>query len=417
MILLPPFVNFKSSKYDAGRLYKMIYDFENIIDRSKIGSSKWSGMKKANPDVPDGIVPFSVADMEFKNAPQIMEGLREFLDVDTVSFGYTSPTESYNKAVRGWMKRRHNWDVDMSWNVLSPGVVSAFFNAVKAFTEPGDGVVIFTPVYYPFKMSIDVSQRTVVDIPLIDHDMHYEIDWDKFEEAARDPANKVLLFCSPHNPVGRVWTVEELTRLSKICLANDVLLLSDEIHNDLIMPGYKHTVYATISKEAEQNCLIFTAPSKAFSLAGLQTSNIFVPNDALRETFSKQVFSSALFTLNTIGYKACEIAYTQCEDWLDQVIELIHHNARFIEDYMAEYIPEIKVYPLEGTYLQWWDCRNLFDNDEEMKEFMTKKAYLFLDEGYMFGESGKGFERINIACPTHVLQEALHRLSLALKER
>ena len=199
-----------------------------------------------------------------------------------------------------------------------------------------------------------MSQRTVVDIPLIDNAMHYEIDWNKFEEAAKAPENKVLLFCSPHNPVGRVWTVEELTRLSEICLANNVLLLSDEIHNDLIMPGYKHTVYATISKEAEQNCLIFTAPSKTFSLAGLQTSNIFVPNDSLRETFSKQVFSSALFSLNTIGYKACEIAYTQCEDWLEQVIKLINHNAKFIEDYMVENIPEIKVYPLEGTYLQWW---------------------------------------------------------------
>lgn len=395
----------------------MIYDFVNALDRSKLGSSKWNGMKKANPDVPEGIIPFSVADMELKNAPEIMDGLREFINVDTLMFGYTSPTDCYNEAVKGWMKKRFNWDVDMEWNVLSPGVVSAFFNAVKAFTEPGEGVIIFTPVYYPFKMSIETNKRTLVDVPLVDRGMHYEVDWEKFEAAAKDPVNKVLLFCSPHNPVGRVWTVEELSQISKICLANNVLVLSDEIHNDLIMPGYKHTVYATISKEAEQNCLIFTAPSKTFSLAGLQTSNIIVPNKELREKFSKQVFSSALFSLNTIGYKACEIAYTQCEDWLEQVIVLIHDNAKLVERYMAENIPEIKVYPLEGTYLQWWDCRELFDDYKEIDEFMQKKAFLFLDEGGMFGETGKGFERINIACPTHILQEALDRLSAALKKR
>ena len=395
----------------------MKYDFEHVIDRSKLGSGKWGDMKKANPDVPDGIIPLSVADMELKNAPQIMEGLRAYLDVDRMSFGYTSPTDDFNEAVRGWMKRRHSWDVDMKWNVLSPGVVTAFFNAVRAFTEPGDGVIIFSPVYYPFKMAIEVNKRTVADIPLVDLGMRYEIDWENFEAAAKEPTNKILLFCSPHNPVGRVWTVEELSRISRICLDNNVLMLSDEIHNDLIMPGYRHTVYAAISKEAEQNCVIFTAPSKTFSLAGLQTSNIFVPNDELRERFCEAMLSNALFSLNVIGYKACEIAYTQCEDWLDQVIELIAKNAKLTVTYMAENIPQIKVYPLESTYLQWWDCRALFDDYKEMEEFMHKKAYMFMDEGYMFGETGKGFERINLACPTHVLQEALDRLSAALKAR
>ena len=395
----------------------MTYDFENVIDRTRLGSNKWSGMRKANPDVPDGIVPFSVADMELKNAPEIMAGLRDYLDPDKTTLGYTSPTESYNEAVKGWMKRRHGWDVDMKWNLLSPGVVTAFFNAVRAFSDPGDGVIIFSPVYYPFKMANDLNKRTVVDVPLIDCGVRYEIDWENLEAAAREPANKLLLFCSPHNPVGRVWSAEELRRVSDVCLKNNVLMLSDEIHNDLIMPGYKHTVYATLSKEAEQNCIICTAPSKTFSLAGLQTSNIFVPNEELRQRLFDEMFSSALFTLNAIGYKACEIAYTQCEDWLEQTIALIHRNAKLVEAYMAAEIPQIKVYPLEGTYLQWWDCRGLFDDYKEMEAFMQRKAYLFMDEGYIFGETGKGFERINIACPTHVLREALDRLSAALKAR
>jgi putative C-S lyase len=392
----------------------MTYDFENVIDRSKLGSSKWTDMKKKNPEVPDGIVPFSVADMELKNAPQIMEGLRAYLDADQMSLGYTSPTDDYNAAVKDWMKRRHNWDVDMAWNVLSPGVVPAFFHAVRAFSAPGDGVILFSPVYYPFKMAIETNKRTVVDVPLLDRGMHYEIDWARFEAAAREPANKLLLFCSPHNPVGRVWTTGELERLSRICITNNVLVLSDEIHNDLIMPGFRHTVYATVSKEAEQNCLVFTAPSKTFSLAGLQTSNIFVPNEALRQRFFDEMFTSALFTLNAVGYKACEIAYTQCEDWLDQAIALIAENARLTEAFMAEKLPQIKVYPLEGTYLQWWDCRELFSDYKEMETFMQQKACLFLDEGYMFGETGQGFERINLACPTRVLHEALKRLYHAL---
>ena len=393
------------------------YDFESYVDRSKTGSSKWNEMRQANPDTPEGIVPLSVADMELKNAPEIILGLREYLNVDTVSLGYTTTTEAYDAAVTGWMKRRHGWDVDMSWNVLSPGVVSAVFHAVRAFSNPGDGIIILTPVYYPFKMAVDISNRTLVGVPLIIGEKHYEIDWPAFEAAAKDPKNKLLIFCSPHNPVGRVWTAEELGRLAEICLKNDVLVLSDEIHNDLIMPGYKHTVYALLSKDAENNCIMCTSPSKTFSLAGLQVSNIFVPNEDLRKRFKHEMVSGAHFALNAIAYKACELAYNNCEEWLSQAIELIAKNAAFTEKYFAENIPQIKVFPLEGTYLQWWDCNTLFDDCKEMEEFMKKKALLFLDEGYIFGDTGSGFERINLACPTWVLSDALGRLTTALGER
>ncbi|MCL1835771.1 MAG: PatB family C-S lyase [Oscillospiraceae bacterium] len=395
----------------------MSYDFENVIDRSKLGSSKWLEMLRDDPDIPEGIVPLSVADMELKNAPEIMEGLREYLDHDKTTLGYTTFTDSYNDAVAGWMKSRHGWDVDMQWNITTPGVVNAFFNAVRAFTEPGDGVIIFTPVYYPFMMAAESNGRAIVDVPLKAVSMRYEIDWEGFEEAAAAPKNKLLLFCSPHNPVGRVWLPEELKRLSSICIENDVLMLSDEIHNDLIMPGYKHTVYALLSEDAKQNCIICTSPSKTFSLAGLQTSNIFIPNEKLRGTMRKEMMRSAVFSLNAIGYKACELAYTKCEGWLNQVIELIDRNAKYVESFMAANIPQIKVFPLEGTYLQWWDCRELFGDHLEMERFMRRKAYLYFDEGYFFGETGKGFERINLACPESTLRDALDRLHHALQGR
>ena len=393
----------------------MKYDFENTVDRSGLGSSKWLEMRKANPDLPAGIIPFSVADMEIKNAPEIMEGLREYLDKDKLTLGYTTFTESYNEAVRGWMKTRHGWDADMRWNVLTPGVVSAFFNAVRAYTEPGEGVIIFSPVYYPFNMAIEFQKRRIVDVPLVDSGMRYEIDWEQFEAAAGAPENKLLLFCSPHNPVGRVWLHDELMKVSEICLRNGVIVLSDEIHNDLIMPGHKHTIFAALSEEAAQNCVLCTAPSKTFSLAGLQTSNIFVPNEELRRKLLDEIHSFGLFSLNIIGYKACEIAYTKCANWLEQAIALISDNAKFTEKFMAENIPQIKVYPLEGTYLQWWDCRELFSDHLEMEDFMQKKAHLFFDEGYIFGDTGKGFERINLACPKKVLSDALNRLCAALK--
>ena len=393
------------------------YDFESYVDRSKTGSSKWNQMREANPDTPEGIVPLSVADMELKNAPEIITGLREFLNIDTVSLGYTTSTEAYDSAVKSWIKRRHGWDVDMNWNVLSPGIVTALFHAVRAFSEPGDGIIILSPVYYPFMMAVDVNNRTLVDVPLIIGEKHYEIDWIALEAAAGEQRNKLLIFCSPHNPVGRVWTPEELGRVAEICLKNNVLVLSDEIHNDLIMPGYSHTAYPLISKDAENNCIMCTSPSKTFSIAGLQVSNIFVPNEDIRKRFRHEMMSSAQMSLGTIAYKACELAYNNCEEWLNQVIALIAKNADLTVKYLAEHIPQIKVYPLEGTYLQWWDCNALFDDYNEMEDFMKKKALLFFDEGYIFGDAGRGFERINLACPTWVLTDALERLKAALDAR
>jgi len=394
----------------------MKYDFETVINRSELGSAKWAMMKRIAPDVPDGVIPFSVADMELKNAPQIIKGLREYFDEDKVSLGYTMYTKNYLDAVNSWMKRRHGWEVDMDWLVQSPGVVSVLYNSVRAYTEPGDGILMFSPVYYPFYMAATMNDRIIVDIPLVLNESRYEIDWEGFKTAAMDAKNKLLLFCSPHNPVGRVWSREELQRVSDICLESGVIVISDEIHNDLIMPGNSHTVFATISNEAAMNTIMCTSPSKSFSLAGLQVSNNFVPDETLRKKLKDEMMRNAMHTLNAVSYRACEIAYNECEDWLDQVILLISENAHVTERYMKENIPEIRVLPMEGTYLQWWDCRQLFDDHLEMEAFMQKKAFLFLDEGYVFGETGKGFERINLACPTWVLREALGRLGEAVKQ-
>lgn len=393
------------------------YDFETLVDRSRLGSSKYFFMRQAVPEMPEDIVPFSVADMELKNPPEIMAGLREYLQDDNMILGYTIPTMDFAKAVGGWMYRMHGWKVEPQWAVLSPGVLPALFASVKCFTQPGEGVILFSPVYYPFRDSITISGRAVVDVPLVDNHRHYEIDWETFERAAKESQNKLLLLCSPHNPVGRVWTEGELRRLSEICLSNNVLVLSDEIHEDLLMPGYHHTVYAKISKEAEQNCVIYTAPSKTFNLAGLQTAVTFIPNPELRKTFQAFMASNYLRTLTAPGFKACEIAYTQCDEWYRQLLLHIDRNRQVVEDYMAANIPQIIVYPMEGTYLQWWDCRGLGMDYKELEHFMKHEAFVFMDEGYIFGETGKGFERINLACPTKVLVDALDRIRDALEKR
>lgn len=394
----------------------MQYDFETLVDRRSLGSSKYFFARQAVPEAPADIIPFSTADMELKNPPELMAGLRDFLQDDNVILGYSIPTMGYLQALAGWMERAHHWHIDPHWLVPSPGVIPALYEAVRCFSQPGEGVLLFTPVYYPFFDAVKVSGRKLVEIPLLDHDRHYEIDWAAFEAAAADPANKLLLLCSPHNPVGRVWTREELARLSEIALRHNILVISDEIHSDLLMPGQTHTVYATLSEEAARNCIICTAPSKTFNLAGLQCANILIPNPELRQKFQAQMAAHYMRTLNIIGYKACELAYTRCDSWYAQLLAHIDHNRQFVEDFMARELSQIIVYPMEGTYLQWWDCRGLGMTPEELDHFMKHEAFLLLDDGAIFGETGRGFQRINLACPTTTLEQALLRLKAAVEK-
>ncbi len=388
----------------------MKYDFETYIDKRGTGSAKWMEMEKKCEAVPDGIVPLSVADMEFRTAPEIVTGLKEYLD--GMNVGYTEATDAYYDAVRGWMRTRHNWEVAREWIVYTPGVVMALGIAVRAFTKIGEGVIIMPPVYYPFRLVVEQQGRRLVENPIAERDGAFCIDFDDLEKKAADPNTKMLLLCSPHNPVGRVWTNEELAAVGDICARHGVLVVSDEIHNDLIMPGYTHTVFSQAGDFAD-NAIICTAPSKTFNLAGMQTSNIVIQNEQMRKAFTRCKLEAGLIELNALSYRACELAYTKCAAWLDELICVIDENRRLTEEFVRKHLPMARVVRLEGTYLLWLDLRAYGLSCEALEQKMIG-AHLFFDEGYIFGTGGEGFERINIACPRSVLASALERLNQAL---
>lgn len=393
----------------------MDYNFETCRDRSRMGSEKWDNMRAANPDVPKGIIPFSVADMELDNPPEIIEGLKEY--VDNMVFGYTGPTESYFDSVISWMRRRHGLEVKKEWLVQTPGVVTGLYYVVQSMTKAGDGIIIMPPVYYPFPMVINANKRTVVESPLRLSGKRYEIDFEDLEQKASRPENTMLIFCSPHNPVGRVWDREELHKVADICIRHNVILVCDEIHNDLILPGFRHTMMSLAHEEIGKQLVICTSPSKTFNLAGLQVSNLIVENKELRERLAGVLTDSFHMGLNVFAYEACRLGYDKCEGWLSGLLSLLDKNRLLTEAFMKSEIPDIEVFPLEGTYLQWWDCRKLGLSEKELEYFMQKEALLFMDEGYLFGKQGSGFERINLACPTFVLEEALVRLKEACRKR
>lgn len=392
----------------------MKYDFTTRVSQKNNGSPKWDDMYKKNPYTGENVIPLSTADMELLNPPEIIQGLKYHLD-NTV-LGYTQPTSDYYDAVLDWMRQRHNWNINKEWILLSPGVMPAIFLIIKALTLPGDGIIIQPPVHYPFYLAINSNRRRLVTNPLIrdDENLIYRINFDDLEKKAKDPNNKILILCSPHNPVGRVWTKEELKRVSDICYRNNVIVLSDEIYFDILMPGIKHTVFSTLCEEAEQNCIVCTAPGKTFNLAGIQVSNIIIPNDEIYAQVQKEYLNNSLFTLNNLGLKACEIAYNECGKWLNKFIHLLKENRKIVKRFFEKYISQVKVYPLEGTYLQWLDFRAFGMKPKVLEKFLITEAQWFTDEGTLFGAEGAGFERINLACPTLVLEEALERLRKAL---
>ena len=385
----------------------MKYDFSSVPDRSKCGSSKWNSAKHASVEN----VPLSVADMEFPTAPPIVDAIKNL--ADTTILGYTQATKEYYDAVCGWMKRRHNFEVESEWILNTPGVVDALAVLVDAATKPGDGVIILTPVYYPFDMAVIAKGRRIIYSTLINNNGHYEIDYADLRKKAGMPKAKALLFCNPHNPVGRVWTKEELVKVADICCDNDVFIIDDEIHHDLIMPGYEHTVMATVSERVKEHIAVCTAPSKTFNIAGLQGSNIIIPNKIMRTKAKACSMLNMQMNLNIVAYTACIAAYNECEEWLDELITVIDSNAKYVEGFMAEHFPEIKISPLEGTYLQWLDMRALGMTHIELRK-MLEDADIYLDNGEVFGESGRGFERINLACARETLEKAMLRFKDAV---
>lgn len=390
------------------------YDFETVISRKNQGSYKWEQMYKEYPDLPDDIIPFSVADMELQIAPEIKEGLKKYID-ETV-LGYTGANDNYLEIVVNWMKKRHNFDVKKEWIVNSSGVVSALYGAIKAYTEENQGVIIFTPVYYPFYSAITSNNRKIIDCPLIENNRNYTIDFQKFEELAKDKNNRLLILCSPHNPVGRVWTKEELEKIGEIALKNDLIIISDEIHFDILMKGQKHTVLQTISNEISEITVTCTAPTKTFNLAGIGISNIIIKNEELRKKFIKEQEKSSSHVFAALGFKACELAYTKAEKWFEQFLELINKNQQIVNEFFENKFTVLKAPLIQGTYLQWLDFRELGLKNKELKRFMNEKAKIFFSEGYTFGKNGDGFERMNLAVPTHILEKGLERLYNAIKQ-
>ena len=392
----------------------MKYDFETLVDRKKHGALKWAKMLCDYPDAPNNIAPLSVADMEFKNAPAITEGLKKVLD--ECLLGYTGPTDAYFEAVVGWMKRRHNFMIDKEWIVTTPGIVVAINFLLRAYTKPGEGVILLTPVYYPFFDVIAKNDLKAVTSDLINEEGQYRVNLDDLKQKTSEPNNKVLILCSPHNPVGKVFSTEELIQIAELCLNNDVLIIADEIHHDLIMPGHKHHVLASLDDRYLDKTITCTSCSKTFNLAGLKGSNIIIKNDELRNKFVDELCKASLSgRLNIFAYKAIQLAYDEAEEWLDECIQYIHENSKFLKEYIDTYLPMIKVYPLEGTYLQWIDCRSLKLSCEELEHQMIKHQ-LYLDEGYIFGDAGQGFERINLACPRWVLAQSLERFRQLVEE-
>ncbi len=391
-------------------VYLLNYDFKTFIQRKNMGSGKWEELCKLYPE-PDKLhIPLSVADMELMNAPEIIEGLKSFMDHTIL--GYCGPNEAYFESVINWMSTKHGFAPKKEWFVETPGVVPALAQLVKAFTEPGDGVLNTPPVYYPFEGVVKYTGRELVKSQLIQNGDHYDIDFDDFEAKAKLPGTKLFIMCSPHNPLGRIWTRQELEQISRICLENGVYVISDEIHFDLIMPGHEHVSVGALDEQYVNNSVICTAPSKTFNLAGVQVSNIFIPDP---EKHKKLQAARGYSSLNVFAYEACRLAYNKAGDWLSQLLIHLDSNRRRVEEFFARNVPQVKVTRLEATYLMWLDFRWMGLNDKELEKFMKEKAGWFTDEGCMFGDGGSGFERINIAMTAEVLDYMLDRLYKALK--
>ena len=390
----------------------MTYDFTTVHKRFHTGSGKWDELLKHGVHDDSDIIPFSVADMEFVTAPEIIEALKH--ELDSSIMGYASPTPSYLESVCEWFRVRHNWTPNPEWMLSTHGVVNAFFEAVRVFTSRGDGIILTTPVYHPMYMAVRDNGRTLVDCPMVYSGTRYELDFDNLERKASDPNTKMLILCSPHNPCGRVWTRAELERIASICLKHNVLVVSDEIHCDLLMPGQVHTVFASLGEDAANNCLVLTAPSKTFNIAGLQTSNIFIPNPELREKYLAALkLLNPHHKCNILGYVASEAAYRNCAGWLDECLKVIDANRKAVIDFMAREFPQVKVTELEGTYLLWMNLNGLGLSFKELERINHEEARLFFDEGYIFGAQGEGFERWNLACPTKYIHAALERFKAA----
>lgn len=384
----------------------MNYDFDTVVNRKNTNAIKYDLAKKRGK--PEDAVSLWVADMDFPTAPCIQKAVAE--KAAHGIWGYSRPDNRYYDALKKWYKERHNFEVQNEWVVNTPGVCFALAAAIKAFTKEGESVLIQKPVYYPFFNIINSLQRKVVNSSLILKNNHYEIDFDDFERKIVQENVKMFILCSPHNPGGRVWTKQELQKISEICLAHNVLVVSDEIHSDITFGSNVHTVYGSLSEQALKNSIICTAPSKSFNLAGLQFSNIFIADEKLRKAFSEELDKTGYDEPSVFGIVAATAAYSEGADWFDSVKSYIWENILFARKYIEENAPQIKVLVPEGTYLLWLDFSKTGLSDSEINDRVLNKAKVWLDRGSMFGKEGEKFQRINCATPRIILEDALKRI-------
>lgn len=384
----------------------MKFDFDTVVNRKNTNAIKYDLAKKRGK--PEDAVSLWIADMDFPTAPCIQKAVAE--KAAHGIWGYSRPDNRYYDALKKWYKERHNFEVQNEWVVNTPGVCFALAAAIKAFTKEGESVLIQKPVYYPFFNIINSLQRKVVNSSLILKNNHYEIDFDDFERKIVQENVKMFILCSPHNPGGRVWTKQELQKISEICLVHNVLVVSDEIHSDITFGSNVHTVYGSLSEQALKNSIICTAPSKSFNLAGLQFSNIFIADEKLRKAFSEELDKTGYDEPSVFGIVAATAAYSEGADWFDSVKSYIWENILFAKKYIEENASQIKVLVPEGTYLLWLDFSKTGLSDSEINDRVLNKAKVWLDSGSMFGKEGEKFQRINCATPRIILEDALKRI-------
>lgn len=392
----------------------MKYNFDEIIDRSGTSATKMESLPKG---CPDDALPLWVADMDFACAEPILKALHE--RIDKKIFGYTMyDTDECLGAVLNWYKKRYGWEEQKENLFFCGGIVSAYAVLLNLLTKEGEGVVIQRPIYYPFTIKANSNGRQIVDSPLIYADGNYTIDFDDLDKKMAEPNNKVLVFCSPHNPAGRVWTEAEIRKVVDICKKYDKWIICDEIHCDLLRCGMTFHPILKVAPDYADRIAVCTAPSKTFNLAGMKTSNIVIHNKELQAAWKELIGGKlSMNGAGTLGLTAMIAAYNEGEEWLEQLKEYLDGNFAYIDAFLKEHLPKAHMVPSEGTYLAWIDFNGYVDGDaEKLEEIMQKKAKVALDEGYIFGDSGRGFERINIATPRSVVEDCMDRILKAFKE-
>ena len=382
----------------------MKFNFDTVIERKNTNSIKYDPVSRGKPQ---DVLPLWVADMDFSAPPCVKDALVSRAQHGI--FGYSEPGASYWDAVQNWFKNRFDWNTQKDWLCITAGVVNALFLAVRALTKPEDAVLIQQPVYYPFASSVQKTGRKLLVNELVYKNGSYTIDFDDFENQIKNA--KLFILCNPHNPVGRVWTREELVRMGEICLRYNVTVVSDEIHQDIIFPPNRHLVFASLDDRFADITITCTAPSKTFNLAGLHHANIFISNKNLRACFKREYDSCGLSQPNVMGIISCEAAYKDGADWLDELLDYLADNMALLDNFLQKNIPKIKLVKPQGTYLAWLDCRELGLTSRELDAAITNRAKLWLNDGPMFGKGGSGFQRMNAACPRSVLQDALGALA------